>query len=486
MSLRGRPRAVRAQRTSARAGRATRRSEYPGGVTSLAAASASPTSAGQASAAASRAPFTSDELASIRSQFPILGREVNGHPLAYLDSAATAQKPSRVIEAESAFYRESNAAVHRGAHTLAGEATELYEDARRTVAAFLDVDENEVVFTSHATEALNLVAYALGTASIGRGAGASAAAAAYGLHAGDEIVVTELEHHANLIPWQELAARTGATLRYIPVLDDGTLDLDAAARLIGERTRVLALAHVSNVTGATLPLDVLVPLARAVGALVVLDACQAAPHLALHPRELDVDIAVFSGHKLYGPTGIGVLYGRAELLNALPPFLYGGSMITTVTMERAEYLPSPQRFEPGTPRIAQAIGLAEAVRFVSELGLDRIAASEHALTQRMLDGLARIPNIRVLGAPSPAPRVGLASIVVDGVHAHDAGQVLDEVGIAARVGHHCAQPLHRRFGVTASLRLSLGVHSTADEVDRALAAVASIRPFFGLSEGATS
>jgi len=446
--------------------RARTRTAYPGGVTA--------------------APLTSADIEAIRAQFPILARDVNGHPLAYLDSAATAQKPLRVIEAESAFYRESNAAVHRGAHTLAGEATELYEDARRTVAAFLAVDENEVVFTSHATEALNLVAYALGTASIGRGAGSSGAAAAYAIGPGDEIVVTELEHHANLIPWQELTARTGATLRYIPVHDHGGLDLDAAATIIGERTRVLSLTHVSNVTGGITPLEHLVPLARAVGALIVLDACQSAPHLTLHPRELDVDIAVFSGHKLYGPTGIGVLYGRAALLDALPPFLYGGSMITTVTMERAEYLPAPQRFEPGTPRIAQAIGLAEAVRFVTEIGLDRIAATEHALAERMLAGLARIPHVRVLGADNPAPRVGLASIVVDDVHAHDAGQVLDEAGIAARVGHHCAQPLHRRFGVTASLRLSLGVHSTADEVDRALAAVASIRPFFGFTEGASS
>jgi len=430
--------------------------------------------------------LTSAEVESVRAQFPILSREVNGHPLAYLDSAATSQKPNRVIEAESTFYRESNAAVHRGAHTLAGEATELYEDARRTVAAFLAVDENEVVFTSHATEALNLVAYALGNASIGRGAGANPTAAPYALGPGDEIVTTELEHHANLIPWQELAARTGATLRYIPVLDHGGLDLEAAAHIIGERTRVLTITHVSNVTGVITPLEALVPLARAVGALVVLDACQSAPHLTLRPRELDVDFAVFSGHKLYGPTGIGVLYGRAALLDALPPFLYGGSMITTVTMERAEYLPSPQRFETGTPRIAQAVGLAEAVRFVEEIGLDRIAATEHALTARLLHGLARIPGIRVLGAENSAPRVGLASIVVDGVHAHDAGQVLDGAGIAVRVGHHCAQPLHRRFGVTASLRISAGVYTTADEIDRALEAVASIRPFFGLADDATA
>jgi cysteine desulfurase/selenocysteine lyase len=434
--------------------------------------------AGDLSPGSAEAPLTFDEIEAVRAQFPILSRELNGHPLAYFDSAATSQKPNRVIDAESAFYRQSNAAVHRGAHTLAGEATELYEDARHTVAAFLAVDDNEIVFTSHATEALNLVAYALGNASSGAGADA----APYALRPGDEIVVTELEHHANLIPWQELAARTGATLRYVPVLDDGGLDLAAAARIIGERTRVLAITHVSNVTGVVTPLEAIVPLARAAGALIVLDACQSAPHLALRPRDLDVDIAVFSGHKLYGPTGIGVLYGRAAVLNALPPHLYGGSMVTTVTMERAEYLPSPQRFEPGTPRIAQAIGLAEAVRFVNEIGMGRIAATEHALTGRLRDGLARIPNVRVLGADIVGARVGLASIVVDGVHAHDAGQVLDEAGVAARVGHHCAQPLHRRLGVTASLRLSLGVHTTEAEIDRALAAVARIRPFFGLDD----
>jgi cysteine desulfurase / selenocysteine lyase len=425
------------------------------------------------------APFSSAELEQIRAQFPILRRDVYGHPLVYLDSAATAQKPTRVIEAESAFYREANAAVHRGAHTLAGEATELYEDARHQIARFLVVDDNEVVFTSNATEGLNLIAYAIGNASQGRG---GAAAAPYALGEGDEIVVTELEHHANLIPWQELAARTGATLRFIPVDDDGAIDVEAATGVIGARTRILAVSHVSNVTGAHSPLDHLVPLARAVGALVVLDACQSAPHLPLRPRELDVDVAVFSGHKLYGPTGIGVLYGRAELLNALPPFLTGGSMITTVTMEGAEYLPSPQRFEPGTPRIAQAIGLAEALRFIEELGLNRIAATEHELGARLLTGLAELPGIRVLGAGIDAPRVALASVVVDGVHAHDAGQILDTVGIAARVGHHCAQPLHRRLGATASLRISAGVHTTADEIDQAVAAIAGVRDFFGLTE----
>ena len=257
--------------------------------------------------------------------------------------------------------------------------------------------------------------------------------------------------------------------------------MDAAAEIITDRTRLLTLSHVSNVTGAVSPLEQLIPLARAVGALVVLDACQSAPHLPFSPRKLDVDLAVFSGHKLYGPTGIGVLYGRAALLDALPPFLYGGSMITTVTLEKAEYLPAPQRFEPGTPRIAQAVGLGEAVRFVTEIGMPRIAATEEDLGHRLLAGLAGIPGVRVLGGTDPAGRVGLASVVVDGVHAHDAGQFLDDRGIAARVGHHCAQPLHRRLGATASLRLSGGAHTTADEIDLALDAVAGVRAYFGVT-----
>jgi len=442
------------------------RTAYPGGVTA--------------------APLTDAEIESLRAQFPILSREVNGHPLTYLDSAATAQKPTRVIEAEAEYYRSANAAVHRGAHTLAAEATELYEEARHTVAQFLAVDDDEIVFTGNATEGLNLVATAIGHASVGRGAGADFPR--FTLGEGDEILTTELEHHANLIPWQELAARTGATLRHIPVRDDGVLDLDAAIALISERTRVLALSHVSNVTGIVTPLASIVPHAKRVGALIVLDACQSAPHLSLRPRELGVDLAVFSGHKLYGPTGIGVLYGRSEVLAALPPHVFGGSAITTVTLEKAAFMPPPQRFEPGTPRIAQVLGLAEALRFLEEVGLDRIAATEHALAERLFSGLAAVPGIRLLGdaAVAPGDRIALASFVVDGVHAHDAGQVLDQVGIAVRVGHHCAQPLHRRLGVTASVRISAGVHTTPAELDRAVEVVASIRPFFGLGEEETT
>ncbi len=428
------------------------------------------------------APLTEAELEGIRAQFPILRTEVHGHPLAYLDSAATAQKPQRVLDAERAFYAEANSAVHRGAHTLAAEATERYEAARRTVADHLGASEHEVVFTGNATEGLNLLATAIGHASTGRGAGADFPVHSLGER--DEIVVTELEHHANLIPWQELAARTGARLKVVPVDDNGVIDADAAADVITDRTRILAVAHVSNATGRVSPLDALIAPARAAGALIVLDACQSAPHLALRPAELGVDAAVFSAHKVYGPNGIGVLWGRRELLDALPPHLYGGSAITTVTLEKAHFLPAPARFEPGTPRIAQAIGLAEALRFVDEIGLDRIAASEHALAARLHDGLAGMPGIRVLGGPGADGRVALASIDVDGVHAHDAGQVLDDLGIAVRVGHHCAQPLHRRLGLTASLRISAGVHTTPDEIDRALDAVSGIRSFFGVAGSA--
>ncbi|WP_353809000.1 aminotransferase class V-fold PLP-dependent enzyme [Agromyces sp. SYSU T00194] len=428
------------------------------------------------------APLTEAELDGIRAQFPILRTEMHGHPLAYLDSAATAQKPLRVLDAERAFSAEANAAVHRGAHTLAAEATERYEEARATVARHLGAPEHEVVFTGNATEGLNLLATAIGHASTGRGAGADFPR--HALVPGDEIVATELEHHANLIPWQELAARTGARLRIVPVDDDGVIDADAAADVITDRTRILAVAHVSNVTGRVSPLEALVPLARAVGALVVLDACQSAPHLELRPAELGVDAAVFSAHKVYGPTGIGVVWGRRELLDALPPHLYGGSAITTVTLEKAEFLPAPQRFEPGTPRMAQAIGLAEALHFVDEVGLERIAATEHALAARLHDGLADMPGIRVLGGTGAEGRVAVASIDVTGVHAHDAGQVLDDLGIAVRVGHHCAQPLHRRLGLSASLRISAGVYTTPAEIDRALDAVSGIRGFFGVESAA--
>ena len=420
--------------------------------------------------------LTDDEVLRIRNDFPILSRPMGGHPLIYLDSGATSQNPISVIEAEQEFYEQRNAAVHRGAHLLAVEATESFEDARDTLAAFLGAGPDEIIWTSNATEGLNLLSYAFLNSSL---PGAAGPAARFALGAGDEIVVTEMEHHANLIPWQQLAERTGATLRFIPVDDAGALDLDAAAGIIGPASRVLAFSHASNVLGTINPVKTLVAMARRVGALTVLDACQSAPHLPLDVKDLDVDFAVLSGHKMLGPTGIGVLYGRSELLNALPPFLTGGSMITTVTMERAAFLPAPQRFEAGTQKVSQAIALAAAANYLTETGMDRVHAWESLLGQRLVEGLSSIPGIRVLGPAPGEERIGLASFDVAGVHAHDVGQFLDSKGIAVRVGHHCAQPLHRRLGLTASTRASTYLYNTTSDVDAFLAAVAGVRAYFG-------
>ena len=422
--------------------------------------------------------LTNDEVERIRNDFPILGQLVNGHAFSYLDSGATSQKPVSVMEAERQFYEQRNAAVHRGAHTLAVAATEAFEAARSTVASFVGAHSDEIVWTSNATEAINLVTYSFSNASLELG---GEDARRFRLGSGDEIVVTEMEHHANLIPWQQLAQRTGATLRYIPVRGDGTLDLHAAAEIVGPRTRLLAFTHVSNVLGVINPVAELVALARAVGALVLLDACQSVPHLPVDVAALDVDFAVFSGHKMLGPTGIGALYGKAELLAGMPPFLTGGSMITTVDMQGAEFLPPPQRFEAGTQRISQAIALAAAVDYLTETGMERIAAREAELGQRLVAGLSEIPGVRILGPTVGVERIGLASVDVAGVHAHDVGQFLDEAGIAVRVGHHCAQPLHRRLGVTASTRASTYLYTTTDEVDRFVATMREVIPFFGVS-----
>lgn len=419
------------------------------------------------------------EVLRIRNDFPVLDQLVNGRPLVYLDSGATSQNPLSVIEAEQEFYEQRNAAVHRGAHHLAVEATEVFEDARQTVADFVGAQYEEIVWTSNATEGLNLISYALSNASLwaaqGRG---DARLRELGLGPGDEIVVTEMEHHANLIPWQELAYRTGAVLRYIPVDDSGKLHLDQAAGIVGERTRLLAFTHASNVLGTINPVAELVAIARQAGALVVLDACQSAPHLSLDVKQLDVDFAVFSGHKMLGPTGIGVLYGKQDLLDVLPPFLTGGSMITTVTMERAEYLAAPQRFEAGTQKISQAVALAAAVNYLTETGIDRVHRWESELGQRMVAGLEAIEGIRVLGPAAGQDRIGLAAFDVAGVHAHDVGQFLDARGIAVRVGHHCAQPLHRRLGLTATTRASAYLYNTTDDVDEFLDAVSGVRAYF--------
>lgn len=407
------------------------------------------------------------DIESIRADFPILNRVMRGgQQLAYLDSGATSQKPLQVLDAERHFLLTSNGGVHRGAHQLMEEATDAYEQGRADIAAFVGADPDELVYTKNATEALNLVSYALGDNRFERAVGP-----------GDVIVTTESEHHANLIPWQELARRTGATLRWYGVTDDGNIDLDSLQ--LDERVKVVAFTHHSNVTGVGAPVAEMVRRAKDVGALTVLDACQSVPHQQVDFHSLDVDFSAFSGHKMLGPTGIGALYGRAELLAALPPFLTGGSMIQTVTMEGATYAPPPQRFEAGTPMISQVVGLAAAARYLSEIGMPAIEAHENRLVAATLEGLAEIPEVRVIGPLTAGDRHSPVAFLVDGVHAHDVGQVLDDDGVAVRVGHHCAWPLHRRFGVAASVRASFAVYNTLDEVDRLIAGVRRSIDFFG-------
>ncbi|WP_265523644.1 cysteine desulfurase [Oerskovia flava] len=417
------------------------------------------------------------ELAAVRADFPLLARTVRGgRPLVYLDSAATSQKPQVVLDTEVDFYEERNAAVHRGAHQLAEEATEAFEDARGDVAAFVGADPGEIVWTSGATAAINLVAYGLSNASLGRG---GEAARRFALAPGDEIVLTEAEHHANIVPWQELAARTGAVLRWFEVDDDGRVRVEDAATVITERTRVVAFTHVSNVTGAVTPVAPIVSRAREVGALTVLDACQSVPHLPIDLPALGVDFAVFSSHKMLGPTGVGALYGRRELLEALPPVTTGGSMIEVVTMTSSTYLPPPQRFEAGTQAVAQIVGFGAAARYLDELGMDGLAAHEQEMTDELLR-IGEIPGVRIIGPTTSADRLAVVSFVVDGVHSHDVGQVLDDAGVAVRVGHHCAQPLHRRFGVAATARASASVYTTAEDVATFREALSGVRAFFSV------
>jgi cysteine desulfurase / selenocysteine lyase len=422
----------------------------------------------ESSATAAAQPFSAKELDAIRPNFRVLNRKVSEVPLAYLDSGATSQRPDAVIAAEADFVRHHNAAVHRGAHTLAEEATDAYEQARVAVAAFVGRDPDELVWTRNATEALNLVA-----AGFGSGDGELA------LRPGDEVVVTEMEHHANLVPWQQACRRSGATLRWLPLTDDGRLDLSGVDDVITDRTRVLAFTHVSNVLGTVNPVAELVARAKAVGAVTVLDACQSVPHAPVDLSALGVDLAAFSAHKMVGPTGIGALAGRREVLDQLPPLLTGGSMVELVTMQTATFRPPPQRFEAGTPPVSQAVAWHAAVRYLSALGMDRVQAHEHALAERLLAGVADLPGVRVLGPTQARDRAGAVAVVVDGVHPHDVGQYLDSKGVAVRVGHHCAQPLHRRYGVNASTRASLYLYNTETEVDRCVEALGEVRSYFG-------
>jgi cysteine desulfurase/selenocysteine lyase len=407
------------------------------------------------------------DLTKIRADFPILKRVMRGgNQLAYLDSGATSQRPLQVLDAEREFLLTSNGAVHRGAHQLMEESTEAYEQGRADIAAFVGAEPDELVFTKNATEAINLVSYVLGDSRFDRAVGP-----------GDVIVTTEIEHHANLIPWQELARRTGATLKWYGVTDDGRIDLDSLA--LDERVKVVAFSHHSNVTGAVGPVAELVSRARAVGALTLLDACQSVPHQPVDFHALDVDYAAFSGHKMLGPNGIGVLYGRSELLNAMPPFITGGSMIETVHMEATTYAPAPQRFEAGTPMTSQVVGLAAAARYLQDIGMAAVESHEAELVAAALEGLSGIDGVRIIGPTSLEDRGSPVAFVVDGVHAHDVGQVLDDDGVAVRVGHHCAWPLHRRFGIAATARASFAVYNTLDEVDRLVAGVRHAVEFFG-------
>jgi cysteine desulfurase/selenocysteine lyase len=423
-------------------------------------------------------PLTAVDIERIRADFPILQRTVRDRkPLVYLDSGATSQRPVPVIDAEQEYVTGHNAAVHRGAHQLAEEATDFYESARERIAAFVGVGRaDELVFTKNATEAINLVAYSLSNATFST----DPQAQRFRLGPGDEIVVTEMEHHANLIPWQELCRRTGATLRWFPVTEDFRLDLSNIDEVINPRTRLVAFTHQSNVLGTINPVADLVNAAQRVGALTVLDACQSVPHHPVDLVSLGVDFAAFSGHKMLGPSGVGALYGRYDLLEAMPPFLTGGSMIEQVFIDRATYAAPPARFEAGVPMTSQAVGLGAAVDYLQQLGMTAVADHEAILTGYALQELSAVNGIRIIGPSDLVDRGGAVSFVVDGVHAHDVGQILDDAGVQVRVGHHCAWPLHRRFGIAATVRASFALYNTVDEVDALVAAVRDSQRFFGV------
>lgn len=467
---------------------------------------------------ASTSPLTSGEVEALRADFPYLARPARGgQTLAFLDWGATSQKPAVVIEREAEFLRRCNGAAGRSTYEIADEATAVWDDAHEAIGAFVGARGTQVVFTKNATEAVNLLALAIGHASLGRRADrggegwkasgllTAAAASSPSLKAGslaggyhdrlaagvsgaealaigegDEIVVTRAEHHANLVPWQELAARTGARLRWLDLTSEGRIDV-ATLPVITARTRIVAVTYASNVTGAISPLEAILPAARAVGALTVLDTCQAGAHLPLDFRALTaagVDAMVLSSHKMLGPTGIGALVATEELLDAMPPVLTGGSMIETVTMEASTYMSGPARFEAGSQPLAQAAGWTEAVGYLARIGMDRLHATETLLTEHCLAGMSQVPGVRVLGPLEATDRTGVVAFAVNGVHPHDVGQVLDAAGVAVRTGHHCAQPVHAHFGVHASARVSFGPVTTAGEIDRFLEALASVRSYF--------
>ena len=419
------------------------------------------------------------DFVAIRQQFPILDQEIHGHPLVYLDSAATSQKPQCVIDAESEFYRTINAGVHRGAHELAARSTMAFEEARAKVARLVGANseegEEEIVVTAGATAGLNLLATAFGNASLGRG---GKAAQRFALKPGDEIVVSKAEHHSVLLPFQELAYRTGATLKWFDLTEDGRIRSDTANQVITERTKVVAITHVGNTTGAITDIAPIVRRAHEVGAVFILDACQSVPHLKVDFHAIDVDFAAWSAHKMYGPTGVGFLYGKRELLEALPPANFGGSMVELAWMDKpAEYMAPPARFEAGTQPVAQVVAAGVAADWMRAIGMENIEAHEKAIAGELLK-LGDIDGVRILGPRENVDRIGTVAFDVQGVHPHDVGQFIDSLGIAIRVGHHCAQPVHRHFGLYASNRASTGVYNSVEDAQALVEAVSKVRPFF--------
>jgi cysteine desulfurase/selenocysteine lyase len=410
----------------------------------------------------------------IRKDFPILSREVHGVPLVYLDSANSAQKPQAVIDAESDLYANHYANVARAVHTLGSEVTQAYEGARDKVATFLNApSREEIIFTRNITEALNLLAYSFSNASTFPGA------EKFRLGPGDEIVVTEMEHHSNIVPWQQLAARTGATFRWLPLTDDGRLVEESIDEVINERTKIVSFVYQSNALGTINPVKRIVARARAVGAISIVDAAQAVPHIPIDVQDLGADFLAFTGHKLYGPSGVGVLWGRYELLAELPPFLGGGEMIETVDMTGSTFAAPPHRFEAGTPMIAQAVALGAAVDYVTGIGLESIAEHEHAITAYALDALQSIPDLRIIGPATTVDRGATIAFAIKGVHPHDVAQLLDEHGVAVRAGHHCARPVCVRYGIPATTRASFGMYTTTDEIDALVRGIDAVKAMFG-------
>ena len=422
------------------------------------------------------------DVAAIKADFPIFKRTVrNDHRLVYLDSGATSQKPFQVLDAERNFYENHNAAVHRGAHLLAEEATDAFEHARANIASFIGAQANDLVFTKNATEAINLVSYSFLNATLkaNRGASLPDGAQRFVLVEGDEILVSEMEHHANLVPWQELCEKTGAMLRWIGLTDDGRLDLSDAS-LFNNRTKMVAVTHQSNLLGTVNDIPALVKLAKSVDALVFLDACQSVPHMPVDVVSLGVDFIAWSGHKMLGPQGIGCLWGKSEVLSAMPPFISGGSMIESVSMERTTFAAPPKRFEAGVPMAAQAVGMSAAVDYLNALGMANVVEHEHMLTEAALAGLSDIPGLRVIGPENLIERGSAVSFVLEGLHPHDVGQVMDESGIAVRVGQHCAKPACLRYGVQATTRATFYIYNDLDDVDALVAGIYSAKKFFGV------